>query len=357
LNLKIKGSIAASIRSGFQKPDGYAGRGDFPSISITTDWKEITVQTTITGDAATRFLFSLGNYAGTIWMDDISIYREKKGNSIPLTPEEKTDTLTWAMEQWVKGMMNSCDGYVTAWDVVNEPLSGTDNDGDGLYDLQSVKNVSADDAKNNFYWQDYLGDDYARTAVKFARQYGPQNMKLFINDYNLESDWDDNKKLKSLIKWIERWESDAVTKIDGIGTQMHVSYYMNPTTQKSKEDYIVKMFELLKESGKLVKISELDMGIIDESGNTIKTANLTFEQQLLMADFYKFIIEKYFEIIPVAQQYGITHWSPTDSPENDSSWRKGEPIGLWNLNYSRKPVYGGYANGLAGKIVFTPTKE
>lgn len=73
-----------------------------------------------------------------------------------------------------------------------------------------------------------------------------------------------------MIKWIERWESDGVTKIDGIGTQMHVSYYMNSTTQKSKEDHIVKMFNLLKESGKLVKISELDMGIIGEDGNSIK---------------------------------------------------------------------------------------
>lgn len=356
LNLKIKGSTSGSIGAGFQKPDGYAGRGDFSSIDITTDWKEITVQTKVTGDGATRLLFNLGKFVGTIWMDDIALYSEKKGNSIPLTPEEKADTLSWAMEQWVKGMMKACNGNVKAWDAVNEPLSGTDKNGDGLYDLQSVKNTSSDDAKNNFYWQDYLGDDYVRLPIKFARKYGPQDMKLFINDYNLESDWDDNKKLKSLIKWIERWESDGVTKIDGIGTQMHVSYYMNSTTQKSKEDHIVKMFNLLKESGKLVKISELDMGIIGEDGNSIKTINLTFEQKILMSDFYKFIIEKYFEIIPVAQQYGITHWSPTDSPEDNSSWRKGEPIGLWDLNYNRKPVYGGFANGLAGKVLFIPSK-
>ena len=28
-----------------------------------------------------------------------------KGNTIPLTPEEKKDTLTWALDNWVKGMM------------------------------------------------------------------------------------------------------------------------------------------------------------------------------------------------------------------------------------------------------------
>lgn len=56
-----------------------------------------------------------------------------------------------------------------AWDIVNEPLSGSDSDGDELYDLQSAKNVPEAEAKNNFYWQDYLGENYVRTAVELAR--------------------------------------------------------------------------------------------------------------------------------------------------------------------------------------------
>jgi len=251
------------------------------------------------------------------------------------------------MDRWIAGIMDVTDGYVLDWDVVNEPLSGSDRDGDGLYDLQSVKNVSEADAKNNFYWQDYLGDDYVRTAVKFARQYGPANMKLFVNDYNLESDWDDNQKLKSLIKWIERWEQDG-TKIDGIGTQMHISYYMDPNIQASKEEHIVKMFELMAQTGKLIKITELDMGLIDADGKTVLTANATEEQHKAMSNYYKFIIKKYFEIIPANQRHSITHWSPTDSPTS-SSWRGGQPIGLWTGNYNRKHTYAGYADGLAGK--------
>ncbi len=197
-----------------------------------------------------------------------------------------------------------------------------------------------------------MGDDYARIPIKFARKYfaesggNPDELKLFINDYNLESDWDQNKKLKSLIHWIERWESDGETKVDGIGTQMHVSYYMNPATQASKENAIINMFNLLASTGKLIKITELDMGIVDAAGETILTENLTDEMQQNMSDFYQFIIEKYFEIIPVAQQYGITHWSPTDSPSENSFWRKGQPIGLWDLNYNRKPVYVGFLEGL-----------
>ena len=41
------------------------------------------------------------------------------------------------------------------------------------------------------------------------------------------------------------WEADGVTKIDGIGTQMHISYYENPTTQASKKEHVVKMLQLM----------------------------------------------------------------------------------------------------------------
>lgn len=284
----------------------------------------------------------------------VKIYKVVKLNSIPLTPAEKKDTLTWAMNNWINGMMKATGGYVTAWDVVNEAIAGGGDDGEGFYPLQSATNVSADDAKNNFYWQDYLGsEDYVRIAVAAARKYYAENggtnpLRLFVNDYNLESDWDDNKKVKSLVHWIEKWEADGVTKIDGIGTQMHVSCHANAETQKSKEDHVVKMFEILAESGKLVKITELDMGYVDEEGNSVKTADMTQAQHKAMSEYYKFIVKKYFEIIPVAQQYGITQWCITDSPTG-SGWRGGEPVGLWDANYNRKHTYAGFADRLAGK--------
>lgn len=290
----------------------------------------------------------------TLDVHSVKVCQVKNLNSIPLTDEEKKNALTTAMGTWIDGMMEATDGYVTSWDVVNEALSGADKDGDGKYDLQSAKrgNVSADDAKNNFYWQDYLGDiDYVRTAVAAARKSfaahngDPEKLKLFINDYNLESYWDDNGKLKSLIQWIKDWEADGVTKIDGIASQMHISCYADPNTQKSKKDHIVKMLELMKESGKLCKISELDMGYVDAAGKEVKTADITEEQHKEMRDLYTFVLQKYFEIIPAAQQYGITQWCATDAPK-DSGWRPGLPVGLWDLNYLRKHTYAGFAVGL-----------
>lgn len=290
----------------------------------------------------------------TLDVHSVKVYQVKNLNSIPLTDEEKKNALTPALGTWIDGMMEATDGYVTSWDVVNEALSGADKDGDGKYDLQSAKrgNVSADDAKNNFYWQDYLGDlDYVRLAVADARKSfadhngDPEKLKLFINDYNLESDWDDNGKLKSLIQWIHDWEADGVTKIDGIASQMHISCYADPKTQESKKNHIVKMLELMAGSGKLCKISELDMGYVDAAGNSVTYDQMTEEQHKEMRDLYTFVLQKYFEIIPAAQQYGITQWCATDSPK-DSGWRPGCPTGLWDLNYLRKHTYAGFAVGL-----------
>ena len=350
------------------EPGGYVFYNMFTNPTFSTTWQEFVYEGTISEDQAgasgmntIAFNLSVLPEANTYYFDDIKWELEEKGNTIPLTPEEKKDTLTWALDNWVKGMMEATGGYVTAWDLANETVSGVDNDGDGFYDLQSSENG---DPTTNFYWTDYLGDiDYVRIlesrARKYFKEYGgdPSKLKLFINDFNLESWWDGNQKVKSLVEWIRRWESDGVTKIDGIGTQMHVSYILNEADQKAQEDAIVNMFKILAESGKLIKISELDMGIVDKAfGTAIKTENVTYEQQLKMAEFYQFIISKYFEIIPVEQQYGITQWCATDSPA-DSGWRPGEPTGLWDSSFKRKPTYAGFANGLAGKVIAEPSEE
>ena len=300
----------------------------------------------------------------TLDVHSVRVCKITKSNSIPLTDEEKKSLLTDAMGKWIDGMMEATNGYVTSWEVVNEALSGADKDGDGKYDLQSAKrgNVSADDAKNNFYWQDYLGDiDYVRTAVAAARKGfadaggNPEELKLFINDYNLETAYDDNKKLKSLIHWIEEWQKDGVTKIDGIGSQMHVSCCMDPVEQKKREDAYVNMLNLMVSTGKLVRISELDMGLEDKNGNLVNTTDMTEEQHKAMRAYYEFIVKKYLEIVPENQQWGICQWCATDSPAN-SGWRAGLPVGLWDLDYYRKHTYGGFAAGLGAPEYWNDAK-
>ncbi len=288
----------------------------------------------------------------TLDVHSVKVCQVKKSNTKPLTDEEKKEALTPVLQNWIYGMMEATEGKVKAWDVVNEAISG--KDGSEFYPLQSATRgtVSADDAKNNFYWQDYLGDiDYVRIAVAAARKGfadaggNPEELKLFINDYNLETAYDQNKKLKSLIHWIEEWEKDGVTKIDGIGSQMHVTCSMDPVEQKKNEDAYVNMLNLMVASGKLVRISELDMGLEVKKDVQVNTTDMTEEQHKAMRAYYEFIVKKYLEIVPKEQQWGICQWCATDSPAN-SGWRAGLPVGLWDLDYYRKHTYGGFAAGL-----------
>ena len=363
-------------------PGSYVTYQALGDIQFTTKWKHIQVSGTL-ADAGKSIAFNLSELAdanvyyfdnvsfkvggvekmknGTLDGTDLSTFKMKKAGgsivapvieeeefylqlpqSIPLTAQQKRDTLVWAMDRWIKGMMDACGGKVKAWDVVNEAISGGGDDGSGNYTLQH------DNGSGDFFWQDHMGDlEYVRSAIRSARKHGPEDIKLFINDYNLESDWDGNKKLKSLINWIKKWEADGETVVDGIGTQMHISYYANASTQKSKENAIVNMFKLMAATGKLVRVSELDMGYNDANGNSVSTSKMTEAMHRKMADHYEWIVKKYLEIIPPAQQAGICFWCPTDSPTN-SGWRADTPVGIWTLDHYRKHAYAGIAEGLGG---------
>lgn len=341
--------------TGSGKLDGrvgdWSGGANF-SVNFNTEWNDVKVEVKPT--LANNFiLLHVVNYVGDVYIKNIK-FEGYEGQTRPLTQEERHDTLVWAMDKWIKGMMEACDGKVKAWDLVNEAVAGADNDRDGYYDLQHSEGYAQgtwDVGGDAFYWQDHMGDlDYIRQACRLARKYGPEDIVLFINDYNLESDWDNNKKLKSLINWIEKWEADRVTKIDGIGTQMHISCFENDTHQNNIKKHITQMFQLMANSGKLVRVSELDMGYVRGSnrwGASSKTADLTEAEHKKMADFYEWIIKEYFRIIPPEQQWGICQWCTTDAPAN-SGWRGGEPVGIWDINNYRKHVYAGFVRGLNG---------
>ena len=343
------------------------------SCDLTVDGKTVTH----TGFDLAQLRFCFGKFQGDLYIDDIVITEKGTDKNIfpngdfdgtDISPWTKPswhnqvtierikemqggggddaakDSLNMVLDKWIGGMMTACDGKVKAFDAVNEPMSDS-----APTELKTGTAGRDGSTKTNFFWQDYLGKDYARKVVALARKYGPSDLKLFINDYNLEAAYNKNAKCQGLIDMIKYWESDGVTKIDGIGTQMHVTCSLNPTTQKQNEDAVVNQFKLLAATGKLIKISELDMGLADAADKTLTTDSVnTEEEQNAQKAYYDFIIKAYFDNIPVAQRYGITLWSQTDSPAG-SGWRPNEPIGLWNKDYVRKPAYAGFADGLAGK--------
>ncbi len=349
---------ASTETQSHSEPGSYIHYTCINFTSFTPAWQHFEQELTTTGDMTDAFqtiAFNLAvdKTANVYYFDNLSFMIEKESGGIPLTPEEKRDTLIWALNNWINGMMDAVGENVKAWDLVNEPLSNDYDQGKqvaDIYKLKTAKDYSEADAKNLFFWQDYIGDDYGRIAAQIVRKHANgADAKLFINDYNLEFNL---AKCQALINLVNYWERDVEGEdkvtIEGLGTQMHVTYNMNPDAQKKQEDRIVEMFKLLASSGKLIRVSELDMGICNASGETIKTIDVTEEQHHAMADFYTFIVEKYFELIPANQQWGICVWGVKDSPAG-SGWRAGEPIGLWDESYYRKHTYAGFADGLEGK--------
>lgn len=324
LSFWVKGTAAGTIRPELQSAS-YASNG-FGQVAVTTEWKQISIATTATAADRIRLIFSYGEFAGTVYIDDVVLKSNKASGgsttTVEKTASEKNTIITAAMDKWISGMLGVGKPHVKAWDVVNEPMD------DGKpYELKTgigQTNLAAD----IFHWQDYMGKDYAVTAFNLARKYGNASDIHFINDYNLEYNLD---KCRGLIAYVNYIESKGA-RVDGIGTQMHI-------TTSTKKENIADMFRLLAATGKQVKISELDIGV------GVQTTAATQEHYKAQAEMYKYVIEKYFELIPAKQRYGITIWSPLDSPVS-SYWRAGEPIGLWTESYVRKLAYKYVADAL-----------
>lgn len=365
VDVEIKSTKSGNIKMTVQNGWGGDAESCDGTVALKEGWTTARFKMTLEKGGNYDFILKPETFDATLDLKSVTIKKIVKTNSIPLTPKEKSDTLTWAMNKWISGMMQATKGKVKAWDLINEAISGG-GDVNGFYALQTE--ATSEHNPQDFYWQDYFTPEMygpivekaARDAYAAVEGTNPADLKLFINDYNLESDWDNNQKVKSLVYWIGVWEKKGKelgwnTKIDGIGTQMHIDYYENPKTLESKKKGIENMLKIMAETGKLVRISEIDMGYVDKDGKDVTTAQLEklpiderVAKEKAMAEHYKWIIEQYFKIVPVKQQYGICQWCLTDAPTN-SGWRPGKPVGLWNLNYQRKPAYGGFADGLSEK--------
>lgn len=318
----VRSDNAGSIRC------STTGNALYQGDQVTSStWSLVEWEITGTG-GETGLNFDLGLLAGTYYIDNVVVSSgETESDSSPTiiekTDEEKAEIVENAMEDWITGMLTHYKDNIHAWDVVNEPMKedGTLRDG----------NIT-DPTDDYFSWVKYLGKDYAVTAFNLARQSGNATDKLFINDYNLESSI---SKCEGLIAYVEYIESQGAT-VDGIGTQMHISI-------NSDQDKIVEMFQKLAASGKLIKISELDV--------RLGTNSPTVAQQAAQAEMYQYVLEMYATHIPLNQQYGVTIWGISDNEIEHEYWLPEESPNLWDADYNRKHAFKGVCDGLAGRDV------
>lgn len=345
------------------------------TFTAATDWTlctgEFTYKESDVKDIERVGIQFGGTPGSNLWVDDFKFGKKKETDTpatlnsqsrtgsgvtyIFKTPEEKKAALETAMEAWIKGMLEHIknDNRFVAWDVINEPIADGSNewrginnvfggtDGDGNPDTEPVEDpengLLLNWADNHFYWGYYLGKGYATKAFELARQYAPANMKLYVNDYNLETSPNKLAALIDFVKYIDENNATGQPIVDGIGTQMHV------TASSITREQIDDMFQTMAATGKLVRVTELDVAL--------GTASPSAEQLELQANVYQMIFESYKANVPEAQQSGITIWTLSDNAAEHEYWLPDESPNLFDGNYNRKHAYKGVCDGIAGKDI------
>lgn len=376
-------STAGELQFQYQNGTTYQSQGGYNTFSVGKDWTKCEYEFTPTPEDANRIIFNFGKVGATYYVDNIkfglakdqgaaagakqTIFRARgkqhraasKSYYVLKTPAEKQAALEGAMEAWVSGVANHLkEKGVTpyGYDVINEPIANGSNkfrgldegifgSGDDAAPEETVADgLSLNWGNNHWYWGYYV-PDYHVKAFQLARKYLPAETKLFVNDYNLETS---PKKLEALVKFV----NDIDTKngspiVDGIGTQMHVTLSSSDDATKNAENIaalkekVDAMFQTMAATGKLVRVTELDISL----GTGSPSAN----QYKAQSDCYQMIVESYKANVPAAQQSGITIWSLSDNEAEHEYWLKGQVPNLFDKDYKRKWAYKGFCDGIAGE--------
>lgn len=333
----FSGKVKSSVPDGYlqlivQNSSNYAQEG-YKGTSVGTEWQDFKTSITVTKEVD-RLVINFGKVAGTYYLDDLSFTTEGGEDiTIEKTDEEKTELIEGAMTDWIKGIVTHCKDRVTAWEVLNEPLRDNGTLRDGSLDSDTEDG-------SHFYWMKYLGKDYAVKAFQLARQYGNPGDKLFINEYGLEST--SPTKLNALIDYVKYIESKGAT-VDGIGTQMHI--YLD-----CDRSGIEKAFQTLAATGKLIKITELDVRFKATMEND-SPISPTADEYAQQAELYQFVVDAYMKYIPAAQQWGITLWGLSDNAIEHEYWIPNDAPCVFDKDYKRKHAYKTFCDGLAGRDV------
>jgi len=197
-------------------------------------------------------------------------------------------------------------GMLYAYDVVNEAWMEDGSMRDNL-------------------WKQTIGDDYLWYAFKYAREYAPEHVDLYYNDYN------EQYKAGALVRFAETLvDEDGSSLIDGIGLQAHL-YTMDDMLK------YFKAVDKLSGTGLKVSVTELDVAL-GTWQNTLEASDENLEKQ---GDFYYNLISGILERKDAGTLNidSLTFWGFADS----LSWRKEASPLLYDNSFSPKPAYFGAA--------------
>ena len=81
------------------------------------------------------------------------------------------------------------------------------------------------------------------------------------------------------------------------------------------------LLDNLAATGKLIRLSNLDIVYKDETGSKVTVTAITDEQRQQLADFYAYVIKRYMAKIAPDKQAGICKSNLVDTSS--------DPVGLW----------------------------
>lgn len=188
-------------------------------------------------------------------------------------------TLTAVLQNHVDNLVTYFGDKCYAWDVVNEALNDT-----------SSGNLDDQYTWRQDIWYETIGPSFVNVAFAAAEAAVKRNglsVKLYYNDYNIESPGNKSTAAQALVKRLK----DADIQIDGVGLQSHFIVGETPSTSSQVEN--MNAFVAL---GVNVAITELDIRT---------TLPPTDAAQLQQVQDYKSTVQACAD---VAGCVGITAW-------------------------------------------------
>ncbi|KAA6344675.1 hypothetical protein EZS27_007696, partial [termite gut metagenome] len=161
----------------------WTGSGSSEAFTTSSAWQLVSVDlnnlTYKESSTSLKLSFDMGYLPDVVYyIDEIKIIEKQPAAEsdvsilasgptvIEKSDAEKKEIIGIALEKWIREMVSHYKDRVNAWDVVNEPMD------DGKPSALKTGVGKTNTASDEFYWQDYLGKDYAVTAINLARQYG-----------------------------------------------------------------------------------------------------------------------------------------------------------------------------------------
>lgn len=279
--------------------------------------------------ALNEFDFIIGSASGD-WradIDNIKFHYEKDGETIEKTAEEKEEIISSELNDWITNKVKAGEDNITAWNVICNPFDEVLDD-------------------NSFMWSNYLGGstESVQTAISMARSASEKNLKLFVLN-NFYQGEDMRTTAASLIDWVNNIENTSLasgenTVVDGYNIKLNAIYSGDVSRQEVNEQEVTNLLETLATTGKLIRISDLNVLYEDDLGNYVSSSDAVSGERERVGQYIAFIIKQYRKLIPAEQQYGISI-----SGMNETS--NGSNLCPWTSDFERTEIYEGIVNGLS----------